>query len=155
MNHWEDPVTSVGYSWSLPNPLKSLRILFRPDNAVIIFAAGLLYVAYTCINASLSILFIEMYNLTQLEAGLIYLPFGIGGIVSTFFSGHLIDRAYYKARIARGLTTDRVGGDNLDTFAIEKARIAVIWAPMVLTVGSIVAFGWTLQYRLVRISISI
>ncbi|KAF2105863.1 major facilitator superfamily domain-containing protein [Lophiotrema nucula] len=148
MNQREDRDPGVSFTWKTPNPLKSLNILFRPDNTAIIIAAGLLYVAYTCINASISILFIEMYNLSQWEVGLIYLPFGIGGIVSTLFSGRLIDSAYYRARTARGLTTDRATGDDLDVFPIEKARIAVIWVPMVLTVASIVAFGWTLHFQL-------
>ncbi|KAK6856153.1 hypothetical protein PG995_008304 [Apiospora arundinis] len=133
--------------WELPNPFKSLRILIRKDNAIIILACGILYVIYTCVNASLSVLFIDIYGLNQWQTGLIYLPFGLGGTVSTFFSGPLLDNAYRKARTRRGLPTNKVSGDDLDNFPIEKARLGVIWVPMALTTASVVAFGWVLQLR--------
>ena len=134
----------------MPNPLKSLMILGRLDNAVLILACGLLYVVHTCINASLSTLFVDVYHLNQLQAGLIYLPCGIGGAASTFVSGRLLDRAWRKARTAQGLSTDRVGGDGLDGFPVEKARLQVIWVPMVMTVASVVTYGWVLHYQKVR-----
>jgi predicted MFS family arabinose efflux permease len=150
MRHWKETDVSVTHKWRFPNPLKSLRILARRDNAIIILAAGLLYVVYTCINTSLSILFIDIYNLNQWQAGVIYLPFGIGGTVSTFFSGPLINKAYRNARTARGLSTSKAMGDDLDTFPIEKARLNVIWIPMLMTTCSVVAFGWVLHYQQVR-----
>lgn len=133
--------------WRLPNPLKSLAILTRLDNFIIIFACGLMYVVYTCINASLSTLFIEIYDLQEWQAGLIYLPFGLGGTVSTFFSGPLLDGAYRRARIARGLSTDKAVGDDLDNFPVERARLCTIWIPLMMTVCSVIAFGWTLHFR--------
>ena len=69
------------------NPHKSLTILARKDNTSIILACGLLYVVYICVTASLSVLFIDIYGLNQWQAGLIYLPFGLGGTVSTLFPG--------------------------------------------------------------------
>lgn len=131
----------------IPNPLKSLAILIRKDNFLIIVACGLLYVVYTCINASLSTLFIEIYGLQEWEAGLIYLPFGLGGTVSTFFSGPLLDRAYRNARMARGLSTDKAIGDDLDEFPVERARLCTIWIPMLLTVCSVISFGWVLHFE--------
>jgi hypothetical protein len=41
----------------------------------------------TCLQASLSSLFIEIYGLNELQAGLIYLPFGIGCAVAAFGTG--------------------------------------------------------------------
>ncbi|KAK8038031.1 major facilitator superfamily transporter, partial [Apiospora phragmitis] len=117
------------------------------DNATVILACGILYVVYTFVNASLSVLFIDIYGLNQWQTGLIYLPFGLGGTISTFFSGTLLDNAYRKAMTRRVLPTDKVSGDDLDSFPIEKARLGVIWAPMILTTMSVVAFGWVLQLR--------
>ncbi|KAH8802636.1 multidrug resistance protein [Xylogone sp. PMI_703] len=148
MCHWKESNVAASHKLRVPNPLKSLAILTRKDNAVIILACGILYVIYTCINTSLSILFIDIYNLNQWQAGLIYLPFGIGGTVSTFFSGTLLNKAYRNARTKRGLSTDKVAGDDLDNFPIEKARLSIIWIPMLVTAGSVVAFGWVLDYHL-------
>ncbi|KAI1480226.1 major facilitator superfamily domain-containing protein [Daldinia eschscholtzii] len=154
MRHWIDSDQSVQHTWRVPNPLKSLMILTRKDNATIIFGCGILYVVYTCINTSLSVLFIEIYNLNQWQAGIIYLPFGIGGTVSTFFSGSLLDRAYRRARTKRDLSTDKAVGDDLDSFPIEKARLSVIWIPLIITTVSIIAFGWTLHYHKVSLRLT-
>lgn len=147
MRHWEESDDVASHKWRMPNPLKSLTILARTDNAIVILACSFLYVIYTCINTSLSILFIDIYRLNQWQAGLIYLPFGIGGTVSTFFSGPLLDNAYRRARTKRGLSTDKAVGDDLDSFPIEKARLNVIWIPMLVTTCSVVAFGWVLHYH--------
>lgn len=154
MCHWtsddDDHDNLATFRWRVPNPLKSLKILARKDNAVIMLAAGLLYVIYTCINASLSVLLIDVYGLNQWQAGLTYLPFGLGGVASTFFSGRVIDKAYRNFRSRKGLTTDRIAGDDLDDFPIEKARLSIVWAPMIVTACSVVAFGWVLDRHQVR-----
>ncbi|KAI0478375.1 multidrug resistance protein [Xylariaceae sp. FL0804] len=147
MCHWSKNARAPAHQWRLPNPMRSLTILLRKDNAVIILACGLLYTAYTCINASLSVLFIDMYQLNQWQAGLIYLPFGLGGTASTFFSGPLMNKAYRRCREKYGLPTDIARGDDLDEFPVEKARYSVIWIPMILTGLVIVGYGWLLEYH--------
>ncbi|KAL8841559.1 MAG: hypothetical protein Q9176_003181 [Flavoplaca citrina] len=149
LGHSSKSDTTAGRMWRMPNPLRSLTIIARKDNTVIILACGMLYAVYTCINTSLSVLFIDIYTLTQWQAGLIYLPFGIGGTVSTFFSGHLLDKAYRDARTKRGLSTNKSVGDNLDIFPVEKARLGIIWAPMLVTACSVLAFGWVLHFHYV------
>lgn len=150
MRHWKGADEPSRRKSQTPSPLKSLVILWRKDNATIILACGLLYAVYTCINASLSTLFIEIYQFNQWQAGLIYLPFGLGGTGSTFISGPLLDRAYRNARTSRGLSTDRARGDDLDNFPVEKARLSVVWIPMIITICSIIAFGWVLEIQQVR-----
>ena len=152
MCHWKHSDVMPTHKWRAPNPLKSMVVIARKDNAVVILACGFLYVNYTCVNASLSTLFVGIYKLNQWEAGLIYLPFGLGGVASTFISGRLLDKAYCKSRIERGLSTDKAVGDDLDDFFIEKARLRVIWIPMLVTTCSIVAFGWVLHYHQVGLS---
>ena len=141
--------TTAGRMWRMPNPLRSLTIIARKDNTVVILACGMLYAVYTCINTSLSVLLIDIHTLTQWQAGLIYLPFGIGGTVSTFFSGHLLDKAYRDARTKRGLSTNKSVGDDLNIFPVEKARLGIIWAPMLVTACSVLAFGWVLHFHYV------
>ena len=151
MRHWKDSSMAARHR-RVPNPLNSLIILARKDNTVVILACGFLYVIFTCINASLSTLFVSIYSLNQWEAGLIYLPFGLGGVASSFFSGRLMDEAYRHSKVAQGLSVDRAVGDDLDSFSVEKARLCVIWIPMLITTGSVVSFGWVLHYRQVSSS---
>lgn len=151
MRHYPKNVEPVQEKLRLPNPVRSLEVLFRRDNAVIMTACGLLYVIYTVICASLSVLFTDIYKLTQWQAGLIYLPFGLGGTMSTFVCGPLLNRAYKRTKIKHGLITDNDVGDDLDTFPVEHARLQAIWIPLVVTVLSVIAFGWTLHHQLVSL----
>jgi len=123
MRHWNTSDSELPRAWRMPNPLKSLMILRRLDNAIIILACRLLYVVHTYVNASLSTLFVDVYHLNQFQAGIIYLPFGVGGAVSTFVSGRLLNQAWRKARTAQGLPTDKVAGDDLNSFPVEKNRL--------------------------------
>lgn len=147
MRHWDDGAAVEPVKWRMPNPFASLIILFKKDNAAIMTACGLLYSIYTCINASLSTLFVEIYDLNQWQTGLIYLPFGIGGMVSAFISGPLLDRVWRKSRIRLGLPVEKTFGDDLDTFPVEKTRLRVIWLPLIFTILSVIAFGWVLHFR--------
>ena len=150
MHHWnkEDGAGPARSSARhIPNPLISLKILLRKDNAVVALAGGLNYAVYTCVIATLSTLFIEIYRLNEWQAGLIYLPLGLGGTVSTFFSGALLDNAYRRARTKRGLSADRVKGDDLDNFPVEKARLNVMWVPLLVIALSVIAYGWVLDYK--------
>ncbi|OIW34840.1 multidrug resistance protein [Coniochaeta ligniaria NRRL 30616] len=147
MCHWSKDNGVARYKWQIPNPLRSIRILLRKDNAVVMLAAGLLYLVYTCNCTSLSVLFVEIYGLKQWQISLVYLPFGIGAAVSTFFSGPMMDAAYRHARSSRGLPTNKAAGDDLDTFPIEKARLGIMWPVLSVTVLTLVAHGWVLEYR--------
>ncbi|KAJ5177144.1 chloramphenicol resistance protein [Penicillium canariense] len=68
-------------------------------------------------------------------------------IMSAFISGRKLDQAWLNARIKRGLPIDKAIGDDLDNFPVEKARLCVIWVPMLMTTGLVVAFGWVLHYH--------
>ena len=153
MRHWEDDAAVAPRKWRMPNPFASLAILFHKDNAAITTACGLLYANYTCINASLSTLFVKTYDLNQWETGLVYLPFGIGGVVSAFVSGPLLDRAWRRGRIKLGLPIEKTVGDDLDTFPVEKTRLGVIWLPLLFTILSIITFGWVLHFQEVRLPV--
>ncbi|TAQ86947.1 hypothetical protein B7494_g4729 [Chlorociboria aeruginascens] len=64
-----------------PNPLASLKLLWAKDTALITSIYGILYMNFSCLQASMSTLFINLYGLSELQAGLVYLPFGIVFVV--------------------------------------------------------------------------
>lgn len=45
------------------------------------------------------------------------------------------------------VSTDRAVGDDLDSFSIEKARLVVMWLPMLITTLSLIAYGWVLDFH--------
>ena len=136
--------------WRLPNPAKSLIILSRKDTLCLVVGGGILYMIYSCLHASLSSLFIELYKLNQLEAGLIYLPFGIGNTIATIVSSKMIDRDYRLIAQHYGLPVEKVKGDDLAQFPIEEARTRSIFLPLAITTAAVIGFGWTLEARVVR-----
>ena len=73
----------------MPNPLASLKLLWAKDTALITTIYGVYYMVFSCLQASLSPLFIDLYHLSELNAGLIYLSFGAGSVVGAYCSGTL------------------------------------------------------------------
>ncbi|ORY66171.1 major facilitator superfamily domain-containing protein [Pseudomassariella vexata] len=148
MSHWsKEDSEGPRHGIRVRNPLGSLKLLLRKDNTVLVLAWGLVYTIYACNIATSATLLIDIYGLSEWQAGLSYLPFALGGTSSTFFSGWLLDRTYRIARTKRGLSTDKVRGDDLDSFPIEKARLNVMWAPTAVIALCVVSYGWALQHR--------
>lgn len=74
---------------SLPNPLASLKLVLLPDVCIVLLTNGIYYTIYCCVQASLSSLFIETYGYDELQAGLVYLPFGVACLASLLTWGQL------------------------------------------------------------------
>ncbi|KAL8798070.1 MAG: hypothetical protein Q9182_006981 [Xanthomendoza sp. 2 TL-2023] len=70
-------------NFRIPNPLASLKMLWAKDTALITLIYGIFYMDFSCLQASLSPLFINIYHLSEFNAGLIYLPFGLCGTLLT------------------------------------------------------------------------
>ena len=73
----------------VPDPTACLRVLWNVNTAFVILTGSYFYSVFCCLGASLSSLCISLYGLSDLEAGLIYLPSGVGGIVAAYASGRL------------------------------------------------------------------
>ena len=70
----------------IPSPMDSISVLLYNDTFPIILLNAVFYAALNCLQASLSALFINIYGYKELEAGLIYLPFGVGCFIATLLS---------------------------------------------------------------------
>lgn len=77
-------------SRSLPNPFRSLRVIFEKDSAIVLTCNGIYYATYCSLQTSLSTLFVELYDYGETQAGLIYIPFGIGCLIATLLSGVIL-----------------------------------------------------------------
>ena len=75
------------HGWRFPNPLTCLYLFGDKDTAILILTLSIFYMTYTCLQASLSPLFISLYGINQLQAGLIYLPFGCGCAMAAYVTG--------------------------------------------------------------------
>lgn len=127
------------------NPFASIKLLRSPGNAFMMSAYGVGYATYSCLQASLSSLFLDIYEISGLASGLIYIPFGVACALSAFATGKLLDRNFRKTATELGVQVTRNKADNLSTFPIEKARLRTIVPLVSLSAGLIVAYGWQLQ----------
>lgn len=73
--------------YNLPNPVAPLLLLWNPSAAIVIGAVAVYYTIYSCLQASLGSLFVELYEASHLLSGLAYLPFGIACALSALISG--------------------------------------------------------------------
>ncbi|KAH6661994.1 major facilitator superfamily domain-containing protein [Halenospora varia] len=131
----------------IPNPIACLKLLFHRSTALIVLVNGIFYMTYGCIQASMSTLFIQLYGFNQLQAGLIYLPFGAGCAIASFLSGHIMNWDYRRTARNHGLVIDKVAGDDMAKFPIEKARYRSILYPVIMSSCCIVGYGWALHTR--------
>jgi MFS family permease len=95
---------TVARRWYLPKPLNCIYLLFHRNASAIIFPFGLFYMTYSCIQASLSSLFLQLYRFNELQSGLVYLPFGVGCV----FSAILVGKDSFRLLKAMALSLTRV-----------------------------------------------
>ncbi len=69
------------------NPLFSFRLLKCRTTALAVVCYSVYYTVYSCLQASLSTIFVETYHVSGLIAGLSYIPFGVACVVASFLAG--------------------------------------------------------------------
>jgi hypothetical protein len=63
----------------------------------------------------------------------------------TEYTGLIIDRDYRKTAASVGFTIDKVRGDDLARFPIERARLRSIWYFMAISITCTVGDGWAVE----------
>ncbi|KAK6356648.1 hypothetical protein TWF718_000988 [Orbilia javanica] len=131
----------------LPNPFRSVLIIFNKDVSIILLVMSIFYAAFYAVMASLPKLFSEMYGYNELQVGLCYLAFGTGGIISSIVTGKIIDRDFKSVAKKAGIEVDRKKLDDMSRFPLEKARLKSIWYVMGLCIAAIIPYGWALSRK--------
>ncbi|KAH8587084.1 major facilitator superfamily domain-containing protein [Bisporella sp. PMI_857] len=134
-------------SLRLPNPLKSLKLLWVKDTALITLIFGFFYMNLCALQASTSTLFIAVYGISGIKLGLVYLPSGIGSCIGAYCAGTLIDYDYRVTARKNNVEVNLRVGDDLVNFPIEKARFRSIWQVISAGTISLVGYGWSMQFQ--------
>lgn len=71
----------------IPNPFTCIPMLFLKGNLVVIVIGSITYAVKMTLQTSLAAQCIEIYDLDYLQAGLIYLPSGVGGALASYATG--------------------------------------------------------------------
>lgn len=130
-----------------PNPMPSLRIVFHLDTFLALWLAGSPYALWFCVQTSTTPVFAVTYSFNPLYVGLCFLAGGVGIILGGFIAGKLMDMNYRHVATADGFPIDRIRGDDVTQFPIEKARsrgsIRILLASLCVVVG----YGWVVERR--------
>ncbi|KAK3941411.1 MFS general substrate transporter [Diplogelasinospora grovesii] len=137
----------AGVPKGIANPLSALRLLKNGSSALAFLCYSIYYAIYSCLQASLSTIFVETYDVSGLVAGLSYLPFGVACVTASSLAGRLLDYDYQRTARSLGMAIDRRRVDGLATFPIEHARLRTCKYFIVLCAPLIVGYGWALQVK--------
>lgn len=69
------------------NPFSAILMLKDRGTLIASICFGIYYMVHTCLQASLSTVFVDIYHVSGLVAGLIYIPFGVGCSIASFVAG--------------------------------------------------------------------
>jgi hypothetical protein len=128
----------------IPNPFACLPLLADKGTLSVIVFSGITYAVRMTMQASLGTHCIQVYDLNYLQAGLVYLPAGIGGAIGAKLGGLFIDRTYKSLR-------DELSqrDENPLEFPMEKARLKGAYTMISLSILSTVGYGLTLMFKTV------
>lgn len=129
--------------FKMANPLACIRILFWKDTSLVLWQAASPYAVWYCVQTSIPAIYNENYGFSELEIGLCYLTGGAGTVLGGYANGKLMDWNYKVTARAIGHTIDKVSGDDLDHFPIERARARGSWYLLAVYICSLAGYGWS------------
>lgn len=127
--------------------IPSLRIIFQRGTGTVMASNAVFYMKYSCVLASLAPLLQEVHELSVLQSGLCYLSFGVSCAAASYGVGQIANYDYRATAKAHGLAVDRVKGDEILQFPIEKARLRTIWVYIFFSSSCTLGYGWSLETR--------
>ncbi|KAL5048920.1 hypothetical protein BDW71DRAFT_213153 [Aspergillus fruticulosus] len=138
---------SIASRLRFPNPLNALYILLEPDALIIISSIGLLMLTNVALLTTTPSLLSEIYAFNDLQIGLCFLPLGIGAAFGAILNGHFLNRSYRRHAESLGLPLDPSIATTLQDFPIEQARLPAFFPLIILTILTIIPYGFVLEQR--------
>ncbi|KAL8705186.1 MAG: hypothetical protein Q9201_001686 [Fulgogasparrea decipioides] len=132
-------------SFKMTNPWACLRILFWRDTALVLWMSSSPYAVWYCVQTSIPSIYKVTYAFNELQIGLTYLPGAAGVILGSYLNGKLMDTNYSVTARSIGHKIDRVSGDNLDNFPIERARARGAYWLLVVYTCALAGYGWVVK----------
>ena len=143
----DEPSPTAQKKFKFLDFLACLRIIFWKDSALILSMHGWFYLVDYSIQTAIPCIYQDVYTFNELLIGLSYLPRGAGIITGGYLNGKTMDRKYRITANEIGHTVDRLAGDDLDHFPIEKARSRDSWLLFGTLSAVLVAYGWAIEKR--------
>lgn len=135
------------HRFEIPNPWAAVRIIFWKDTALVLWMAGSPYAIWYCVQASIPPVYKDTYGFNDFQIGLSYLTGGFGTVVGGYTNGKLMDWNYKMTARQIGHTIDKVSGDDLNHFPIEKARARGSWYILAVYLCALAGYGWAINFH--------
>ena len=143
----KEPGRPTNRRFKIANPLACLRIIFWKDTALVLWISASFYAIWYCIQASIPSIYKDVYSFNEIEIGLSYLTGGAGVILGGYATGKLMDRNYKITARELGHTIDRIAGDDMNHFPIEKARARGSSHLLGVFICALAGYGWAVKYH--------
>jgi hypothetical protein len=127
------------------NPFFGVRIMFYKNTALVLFMASIFYATYYCVQTSIPVIYESVYSFNALQVGLAYLSGGVGVIIGASCTGRLMDHNYKITAAQVGHEIDKIKGDNIDEFPIEKARTRLSLPLLAIFTTTFVEYWWAIE----------
>lgn len=127
------------------NPLAAIRIIFWKDAALVLWMAASPYAVWYCVQTSIPPIYKNVYHFSELQVGLAYLTGGAGTVLGGYANGKLMDWNYRVVARKIGHTIDKVSGDDLKHFPIERARARGGRYLLATYTCALAGYGWSVM----------
>ncbi|KAI0428304.1 MFS general substrate transporter [Xylaria sp. FL1042] len=134
-----------------------IRILFSKQAAPVVIFIALYYAVWQMSITAVSVLFADIYGLSETQIGLTFIANGAGSISGTLVTGRILDIDYRRVKIKHEGTVSQSGSETETeteqsqyedvNFPLETARFRLLPILALLQCASILTFGWTIRYR--------
>lgn len=142
-HHEKHKITKA--QWKPAMLLESLRIIFYPDAAAVLWMIATSYCVYYSFQVAIPVIYEDVYGYSDLQIGLAFLPGLAGMTTGGIVAGKLLDRNFAFIALKGGFPIDRQKAQVLDDFPLERARYRYILPFVALEVVLVTGYGWVAQ----------
>ena len=135
------------YRLRFPNPLATLPVVTNKLAGLLLFSNGLILASAYAVLIGIPSQFKIIYGFNDLQISLCYIPVGVGGTLSAFTTGKIIDWNYRRHANLLGLPVVRNRQADLSNFPIERARLEVAFPLLYLSAAGLIAYGWVIHFE--------
>jgi MFS family permease len=136
---------NFGRRFRIRSPLACLLIIFHYDTFLALWMHGSFYTVDYSMVAAIPDIYKDIYHFNELQIGLAYLPRGAGIIIGGYCNGKMMDYNYRVTAKKIGWTVDKVAGDSLRHFPIERARSRGSYWLLLISTATLIGYGWAVK----------
>ncbi|KAL9614135.1 MAG: hypothetical protein Q9167_001345 [Letrouitia subvulpina] len=138
----------------IAKPWACLGMIFHLDTFLVLWMHGFFYTVDYSLVAAVPDIYKSIYHFNELQIGLSYLPRGAGIIIGGYCVGKVMDHNYKVTAKKIGWTVNKVAGDDLNNFPIERARSrGSLWL-LIISTATLVGYGWAVSKH-VQVSVAL